>query len=141
MGLHEYVPTLPRIPNRYDLYTPFTERPWIVMGWWPQFRFFLYFSVIGITYFLAMEVSFSCWFFFLFFKLQYIIIDAFAIPISPWISARGQTMAAYVVMVLAFLLNQPYPYKGSLETNVSGVRHLPEQSTIQTRYCRIDGQF
>ena len=104
-GLHEYVPTLPRIPNRYDLYTPFTERPWIVMGWWPQFRFFLYFSVIGITYFLAMEVSFSCWFFFLFFKLQYIIINAFAIPISPWISARGQTMAAYCVMVLAFLLN------------------------------------
>ena len=70
-----------------------------------QFRFFLYFSVIGITYFLAMDVSFSCWFFFLFFKLQYIIINAFAIPISPWISARGQTMAAYVVMVVAFLLN------------------------------------
>ncbi|MCG8622911.1 MAG: hypothetical protein MJE68_13065, partial [Proteobacteria bacterium] len=104
-GLHEYVPALPSIPNRYDLYKPFTERPWIVMGWWPQFRFFLYFSVIGITYFLAMEVSFSCWFFFLFFKLQYIIINAFAIPISPWISVRGQTMAAYVVMVLAFLIN------------------------------------
>lgn len=104
-GLHEYIPSLPSIPNRYDLYKPFTERPWIVMGWWPQFRFFLYFSVIGITYFLAMEVSFSCWFFFLFFKLQYIIINAFGIPISPWISARGQTMAAYVVMVLAFLIN------------------------------------
>ncbi len=104
-GLHEYFPALPSIPNRYDLYAPFTERPWIVMRWWPQFRFFLYFSVIGITYFLAMEVSFSCWFFFLFFKLQYIIINAFAIPISPWICARGQTMAAYVVMVLAFLIN------------------------------------
>ncbi len=104
-GLHEYFPALPSIPNRYDLYAPFTERPWIVMRWWPQFRFFLYFSVIGITYFLAMEVSFSCWFFFLFFKLQYIIINAFTIPISPWICARGQTMAAYVVMVLAFLIN------------------------------------
>lgn len=89
-GLHEYFPALPSIPNRYDLYTPFTERPWIVMRWWPQFRFFLYFSVIGITYFLAMEVSFSCWFFFLFFKLQYIIINAFAIPISPWICARDK---------------------------------------------------
>ncbi len=104
-GLHEYIPSLPSIPNRYDLYKPFTERPWIVMGWWPQFRFFLYFSVIGITYFLTTAVSFSCWFFFLFFKLQYIIINAFAIPISPWISARGQTMAAYVVMVVAFLIN------------------------------------
>ena len=104
-GLHEYFPAIPSIPNRYDLYTPFTERPWIVMRWWPQFRFFLYFSVIGITYFLATEISFSCWFFFLFFKLQYIIINAFAIPISPWISARGQTMAAYVIMVIAFLIN------------------------------------
>ena len=104
-GLHEYIPVLPSIPNRYDLYAPFTERPWIVMRWWPQFRFFLYFSVIGITYFLAMDVSFSCWFFFLIFKLQYIIINAFAIPISPWICARGQTMAAYVVMVIAFLIN------------------------------------
>ena len=104
-GLHEYFPAIPSIPNRYDLYEPFTERPWIVMRWWPQFRFFLYFSVIGITYFLATEISFSCWFFFLFFKLQYIIINAFAIPISPWISARGQTMAAYVIMVIAFLIN------------------------------------
>ena len=114
-GLHEYFPALPRIPNRYDLYTPFTERPWIVMGWWPQFRFFLYFSVIGITYFLAMDVSFSCWFFFLFFKLQYIIINAFAIPISPWISARGQTMAAYCVMVIAFLLNSRVHIKDLLK--------------------------
>ncbi len=104
-GLHEYIPSLPFISNRYDLYKPFTERPWIVMAWWPQFRFFLYFSVIGITYFLAMDVSFSCWFFFLVFKIQYIIINAFAIPISPWICARGQTMAAYVVMVIAFLIN------------------------------------
>ena len=104
-GLHEYLPVLPRIPNRYDLYTPFTERPWIVMRWWPQLRLFIYFSVIGITYLLSLEVSFSCWFFFLFFKLQYMIINAFSIPISPWICARGQTMAVYVVLVLAFLLN------------------------------------
>lgn len=118
-GLHEYFPALPSIPNRYDLSTPFTERPWIVMRWWPQFRFFLYFSVIGITYFLAMEVSFSCWFFFLFFKLQYIIINAFAIPISPWICARGQTMAAYVVMVLAFLINSRAHIKDILKRTFS----------------------
>ncbi len=46
-GLHEYIPSLPSIPNRYDLYKPFTERPWIVMGWWPQFRFFLYHSPVS----------------------------------------------------------------------------------------------
>ena len=104
-GFHEYVPALPRIPNRYDLYGPFTERPWYVMRWWPQLRLFIYFSVIGITYLLSMEVSFSCWFFFLFFKAQYMVINAFSIPISPWICARGQTMAVYVVLVLAFIYN------------------------------------
>jgi len=101
-GLHEYLPSVPRITTMFNLYEPFTERPWVVMRWWPQLRFFLYFSVIGITYLLTLEVSFSCWFFFLFFKLQYIIINAFSIPINPWICARGQTMSAYVVLVFAF---------------------------------------
>ena len=97
-GLHEYLPSVPRITTMFNLYEPFTERPWVVMRWWPQLRLFLYFSVIGITYLLTLEVSFSC----LFFKLQYIIINAFSIPINPWICARGQTMSAYVVLVFAF---------------------------------------
>ena len=33
------------------------------------------------------------------------VINAFSIPISPWICARGQTMAVYVVLVLAFIYN------------------------------------
>jgi len=102
-GLHEYLPAVPHISTRFDLYKPFTERPWIVMRWWPQLRLFLYFSVIGITYLLTLEVSFSCWFFFLFYKFQYIIINAFSIPINPWICARGQIMSVYVVLVFAFL--------------------------------------
>ena len=114
-GFHEYFPAFPRIPNRYDLYGPFTERPWIVMRWWPQLRLFLYFSVIGITYLLSMEVSFSCWFFFLFFKVQYLIINGFSIPINPWICARGQTMAVYVVLVLAFIYNSRYHFRDILK--------------------------
>ena len=114
-GFHEYFPALPRIPNRYDLYGPFTERPWIVMRLWPQLRLFLYFSVIGITYLLSMEVSFSCWFFFLFFKAQYMVINAFSIPINPWICARGQTMAVYVVLALAFIYNSRYHLRDILK--------------------------
>lgn len=102
-GLHRYLPGVPLIPTRFNLYTPFTEKPWRVMRWWPQLRLFLYFSVIGITYLLTLEVSFSCWFFYLFYKFQYIIIDAFSLPINPWISARGQIMSVYVVLVFAFL--------------------------------------
>lgn len=143
-GLHEYFPALPSIPNRYDLYKPFTERPWIVMGWWPQFRFFLYFSVIGITYFLAMEVSFSCWFFFLFFKLQYIVINAFGIPISPWISARGQTMAAYVVMVLAFLINSRLHIKDLLSKtflNSEKTQNIDDSNEVLPYRWAVFGAF
>ncbi|HIM10766.1 TPA: hypothetical protein EYM26_08170, partial [Candidatus Poribacteria bacterium] len=118
-GLHEYFPALPRIPNRYDLYKPFIGRPWIVMGWWPQFRLFLYFSVIGITYLLALEVSFSCWFFFLFFKLQYLIINTYSIPINPWISARGQTMSVYLVLTVAFLVKSRSHLKNILKKTLS----------------------
>ena len=105
-------------------------------------------SVLSLFFGLSVSPIFSLWrcrlaagFFFLFFKLQYIIINAFAIPISPWISARGQTMAAYVVMVLAFLLNsrshiQRPPY-GEHFWN----RRLLQRLTIQMRHYRIDGQF
>ena len=88
------------------------------MGWWPQFRLFLYFSVIGITYLLALEVSFSCWFFFLFFKLQYLIINTYSIPINPWISARGQTMSVYLVLTVAFLVKSRSHLKNILKKQV-----------------------
>ena len=55
-------------------------------------RFVIYFSVIGIASLLTLEVSFSLWFFYLFFKLQYIIMNAIGLSIGPWISCSRQVM-------------------------------------------------
>ena len=64
-------------------------------------RFVIYFSVIGIASLLTLEVSFSLWFFYLFFKLQYIIMNAIGLSIGPWISCSRQVMGGYLVFVPA----------------------------------------
>ena len=100
-GLHAHFPKVPEIPLIYDIYRVFTEKPWYTLGWWPAMRFVIYFSVIGIASLLTLEVSFSLWFFYLFFKLQYIIMNALGLSIGPWISCSRQVMGGYLVFVPA----------------------------------------
>lgn len=100
-GLHAHFPKVPEIPLIYDIYRVFTEKPWYTLGWWPAMRFVIYFSVIGIASLLTLEVSFSLWFFYLFFKLQYIIMNAIGLSIGPWISCSRQVMGGYLVFVPA----------------------------------------
>ena len=100
-GLHAHFPKVPEISLIYNIYTVFTEKPWHTLGWWPAMRFVIYFSVIGIASLLTLEVSFSLWFFYLFFKLQYIIMNAIGLSIGPWISCSRQVMGGYLVFVPA----------------------------------------
>jgi len=100
-GLHAHFPQVPEIPLIYNIYRAFTEKPWYTLGWWPALRLVIYFSVIGIATLLTLEVSFSLWFFYLFFKLQYIIMNALGLGIGPWISCSRQVMGGYLVFVPA----------------------------------------
>ena len=102
-GLHRFFPAVPEIPTRFNLYEPFTERPWVVIRWWPAAILMIFPSVIGVSYLLPLEISFSFWFFYVFFKLQYIFIVAFSIPISPWTSASRQSMGSTLV-IAGFIL-------------------------------------
>ena len=102
-GLHRLSPSIPEIPTRFNLYSPFTERPWVVMRWWPAVIMMIFPSVIGVSYILPLEISFSFWFFFLFFKLQYVLIVAFSIPIGPWTCASRQSMGS-ILVIAAFTL-------------------------------------
>ena len=99
-GLHSYFPAIPQFPSVFDLYKPFTEKPWIVLGRWPSVRFFIFFSVIGITYLLTLEVSFSLWFFFFVFKAQDVAMTAMGAKIDPWDSAARQVMGGSLVFVV-----------------------------------------
>ena len=66
--LQYYYPQLPYIKVKpFDIGYLFKERPWNAIGGLP---IAFHPCVIGLTYFIPLDVSFSCWFFFLFRKGQ-----------------------------------------------------------------------
>ncbi len=73
-GLHYYVPSSPAFVMRIEDISPFvTAAPWRAIGWTPLT---LYFWVVGIVYFIPLELSFSCWFFYAFAKAQRVLGSA-----------------------------------------------------------------
>ena len=100
-GLHAHFPNVPEIPLIYNISRAFTEKPWHTLKMWPGMNIAIYFSVIGVAVLLTLEVSFSLWFFFLFFKLQYIIMNMTGVGIGPWLSCSRQVMGGYLVFVPA----------------------------------------
>ncbi|MFC1714357.1 DUF6785 family protein [Candidatus Poribacteria bacterium] len=62
-GLNYLYPSVPHIPTRgIDLQNIFTDKPFNAIGFSPiRFRPF----IIGLTYLLPWDLSFSCWFFFI----------------------------------------------------------------------------
>ncbi len=69
-GLNLYFPDVPRIPMSLDMGPYLQEAPWNQIGSVP---IFIWPIVVGITYLLASEVSFSLWFFYWFIKFQLVV--------------------------------------------------------------------
>ena len=71
-GLHFLYPFVPGVPLKIPDFGAriFTAKPWSAIGWLPLF---FYPWVIGLTFFVPLELSFSVWFFFLFTKFQLIL--------------------------------------------------------------------
>ena len=107
-GLNTDLPVIPRIPTNFSLDSFLTDRPWNALRPFP-----LTFqpSVIGVTYLLTLRVSFSAWFFYLFYKFQVLMGTVFGVhmPNSPGelgythSFASHQDMGAFIVVTI-FLL-------------------------------------
>jgi len=99
-GLHRYFPSVPHLRLYYSLVPLFPEKPWnaLVQSW--PLVVLVYFSVIGVTYFLQLDVALSLWFFFTFYKFQQVFFSAFSIR---GVSTQDQVMGGDVVLIL-FLL-------------------------------------
>ena len=71
-GIHFLYPFVPGVPLKIPDFGAkiFTAKPWSAIGWLPLF---FYPWVIGLTFFVPLELSFSVWFFFLFTKFQLIV--------------------------------------------------------------------
>ncbi|MGQ9731004.1 MAG: DUF6785 family protein [Candidatus Zipacnadales bacterium] len=68
-GLHQFFPQVPGIKyiKQYDLHQHLHGPPWDYMG---RFTTSLYPFAIGLAFFLPTDLSFSCWFFYVFSKLE-----------------------------------------------------------------------
>ena len=76
-GLHLYFPDVPDFPLTLDTSQLFTEAPWNQIGGAPVF---VWPVIVGITYLLTAEISFSFWFFYWFIKFQLIAAYLFGFP-------------------------------------------------------------
>ncbi|NOY83042.1 MAG: hypothetical protein GXP31_18745 [Kiritimatiellaeota bacterium] len=81
-GFSFLFPSIPEIPiiRAFEFRDYFVERPWNSIAWTTVN---LYPFVIGLTYFLPTDLAFSCWFFFIFFKLEIVLTSALGIRDLP----------------------------------------------------------
>ena len=98
-------PSLPVIDIKHtnSLTSGITVHPWNALGWMP---ISFYPFAIGLGYLLPVDLLFSCWFFYLFFKLQGVAGAAFG-----WDSAGGfpfvreQGYGAYMAILVILIYN------------------------------------
>jgi hypothetical protein len=67
-GMNFLYPTVPSIGGKlYDIAPFFTDKPWNAIGWTPV-ALFPY--AVGMAFFIPLDLSFSCWFFYIFWKVE-----------------------------------------------------------------------
>jgi hypothetical protein len=70
-GLHFLFPVIPGLGGGlYDLRILFTERPWNAIGWSP---IALFPFGVGLSFFIPLDLSFSCWAFWLIWRVERIL--------------------------------------------------------------------
>ena len=99
-GIHFLRPEFPDIRVRYFLQRFFTEKPWSAIGGTPLC---FYPFIIGLGYFMPLNLSFSAWFFYLFFKGQ--AVSRVIIGLKPHSGPHwtGQSVGAWIgITIVAF---------------------------------------
>ena len=92
-GLHTFFPSVPHIPRDFWLNQFLTDRPWSALR---PFQIVIFWSMVGFSYLLTLEVSFSIWFFFIFYKLQCFIgvLLGFQLTSGPGVQWTGKSFSA-----------------------------------------------
>ena len=95
-GLHYLYPAVPNIGGslgdsfgKSDMGRLFTSKPWNAIGWTPVIALP---SIVGLAFFIPLDLAFSCWFFYLFWKVQLIaasIVGLRNLPQFPYVQEQS----------------------------------------------------
>ena len=99
-------PLIPQIPLGYNLSPYFTERPLSAIGNFPvQFNPF----AIGLAFAIPLDLLFSCWFFFLFWKAEQVVGSMAGISQPGYPFAKQQVFGGYlgIAIVALWLARKP----------------------------------
>ena len=100
--LNSLYPSVPYIPiKRQDIHQYFTYRPWNAMG---GVRISFYPFVIGISFLIPLELLFSFWVFFIFYKMELMVGGMMgwqSLPRFPYASEQG--FGVYMGVLVFFL--------------------------------------
>ncbi len=108
-GFQYLYPNLPAIPivKAFTFADYFTERPWNAIA---ATEINLYPFVIGLVFFMPVDLAFSCWFFYLFFQLQRVLTSAIGITDLPGFPfPNEQAAGGYIALgLLAIWLSRKH---------------------------------
>ncbi len=115
-NLNHLYPNIPQIPivNAFRFGDYLIERPWNAMA---GVNISLYPFVIGLAFFLPTDLAFSCWFFFLFYRMQLVVTSAIGIRDVPGLPfAREQGGGGYIALGLIAIWLSRRHLVGALRT-------------------------
>ena len=92
-GLHYLYPTIPGVPLKTSF--GFSQKPWDALG---GIKVAFYPFVIGLTYFVPLDLSFSIWFFYLFFKAQQVLAHTGSQALSAFPYTNAQGMGTWITI-------------------------------------------
>jgi len=106
-GLNFHYPVVPNLRVRTNIGHLFTEKPWNAIGWMP---IAIYPWIVGLVFFIPLDLSFSVWFFYLFTKFQRImasIVGWRSLPGFPYFNQ--QTTGGWLgLLVIALWLTRKH---------------------------------
>jgi hypothetical protein len=92
-GLSFLYPAIPDIPVKFRSVFQFTEKPWNAAGWVPVS---FYPFVLGIGFLMPLDLSFSCWFFYLVWKAERVIGSATGINLQGYPFSFEQAAGVWI---------------------------------------------
>jgi hypothetical protein len=119
-GLHGIFPVLPSIKPTYNIAPLFTTKPWNAIGWTPVA---IYPFVVGLSYFLPLNLAFSAWFFHVFWKAELIFRKAVGLWGAPGPYRSFETSGAWMVLAVFVLCGNWKYLKQVLGRAIRGNHH------------------